>query len=89
MTDQNEQLWLVERDVDGRNVITLIYATPDGSRYHRRERAAAGLQTGSSVTAAIEVEESNLRHVEDEETRARYATEVERTANRYEPDDPL
>lgn len=89
MTDGTEQCWLVERTFDDRNLVTLVYATPDGSRYQRRERSAASLDAGGPVTAAAEIPADELERVSDEETRERYATEAQRTASEYEPDDPI
>ncbi|ADD05649.1 uncharacterized protein Nmag_2080 [Natrialba magadii ATCC 43099] len=89
MTESTVQCWLVEREFGTRNIVTLVYATPDGSRYQQRERSSTALQTGSQVTAATAVPESDLEPVEDEQTRERYATEVERVTDQYEPDDPI
>ncbi|OIB55732.1 hypothetical protein [Natrialba sp. SSL1] len=89
MTEATVQCWLVEREFGTRNIVTLVYATPDGSRYQQRERSSTALQTGSAVTAATAVPESDLEPVEDEQTRERYATEVERVTDQYEPDDPI
>ncbi|WP_226039701.1 hypothetical protein [Natrinema sp. DC36] len=89
MSDSTVRCWLVERTFDDRNLVTIVYATPDGSRYQQRERSATSLQTGSAVTAAAEIPDDELEPVTDEETRERYATEVERTAEQHEPDDPI
>jgi len=89
MSTPTVQCWLVERSFDDRNLVTIVYATPDGSQYHQRERSAMSLQTGSTVTAATEIAVADLEPVPDEETRRRYAAEVERTVERYEPDDPI
>ncbi|PGF16114.1 hypothetical protein CP556_08275 [Natrinema sp. CBA1119] len=89
MSDSTVQCWLVERTFDNRNLVTIVYATPDGSRYQQRERSATSLQTGSTVTAAAEIPDDELEPVADEETRERYATEIERTAEQYDPDDPI
>lgn len=80
--------WLVERDYDDKGLVTLTYATPDGERVYRRELAASAA-TRSTVTAAKSIERDQLEPVEDEATRDRYATEVDRTAERYEPDEPI
>lgn len=89
MSESTVRCWLVERDFDSRNIVTLVYATPDGSRYQQRERSGQSLQTGGTVTAAVDVPEDELEPVDDEETRERYATEAERTAEQYEPEDPI
>jgi hypothetical protein len=88
-TDSTVQCWLVERSFDDRNLVTIVYATPDGERYQQRERSTTALQTGSPVTAATEIPASELETVSDAETRERYAAEAERTAEEYEPDEPI
>lgn len=89
MNDSPVRCWLVERTFDDRNLVTLVYATPDGSRYRQRERSSTTLGTGSPVTAAIDVPESDLEPVADSELRERYAAEAERTADQYDPDEPI
>ncbi|PCR92753.1 hypothetical protein [Natrinema ejinorense] len=89
MSDSTVQCWLVEREVGDRDFVTLVYATPDGSRYHQRQRSSTALRTGPTVTAATEIPADELEPVPDEETRERYAEEVDRTADRYDPDDPI
>lgn len=89
VTEDTIRCWLVERELGQRNVVTLVYATPDGRRYQRRERSQTALRTGSSITAAVEVAPEDLEPVPDEETRDRYATEAERTAAQYEPGEPI
>ncbi|MFC6716195.1 hypothetical protein ACFQGT_08200 [Natrialbaceae archaeon GCM10025810] len=86
-SDATVRCWLVERDVDQRNLVTLVYATPDGTRYQQRERSPNALRQGVGVTAAVEVDEDDLEPVTDEETRERYAAEVDRTAAQYDPDE--
>ncbi len=92
MTDDSPETvrcWLVERSFDDRNVVTIIYATPDGSRYRQQERSTTALTHGSPVTAATDIPSEELAAVTDEATRRRYAAEVERTAAQYGPDDPI
>ncbi len=89
MSESTVQCWLVERSFDDRNLVTIVYATPDGSQYHQRERSATSLQTGSTVTAATEIPESALESVTDETTRNRYASEAKRTAEQYEPTESI
>lgn len=88
MSDSTVRCWLVERTFDDRNLVTTVYATPDGSRYQQRERSAAALRR-SPATAAIEIDEDELERVTDEETRERYAAEATRTADQYDPDDQI
>ncbi|MFC7156576.1 hypothetical protein ACFQPA_14090 [Halomarina halobia] len=83
------RLWLVERTYDDRNLITLVYATPDGERYRKRERSANLLGGSGGVTAAIEADPDDLAAVEDDETRERYAREAARMADRHAPDDTI
>ncbi len=89
MSDSTERCWLVERTFDDRNLVTIVYATPDGSQYHQRERSAMSLRQGSAVTAAADIDAEELETVGDEETRERYASEVERTAEKYDPDEEI
>ncbi|SEQ71068.1 hypothetical protein [Natrinema salaciae] len=89
MSESTVRCWLVEREVGDRDFVTLVYATPDGSRYQQRQRSSTALRTGPEVTAATEIPEDELEPVPDEETRERYADEVDRTAERYEPDEPI
>ncbi|MFD1513814.1 hypothetical protein [Halomarina rubra] len=82
------RVWLVERDYDDRNLVTLVYATPDGERFQRHERSAH-LLSRQGVTAATEADPSDLEATDDEATRDRYAAEVERVRERHDPDDQL
>ena len=87
--DETVRVWLVERTYsdDEQNIIILIYATPDGERYFRKERALTSFTDVRDTTAAVEVSPRNLGTVEDEETRARYATEAGRVAESRDPTD--
>jgi hypothetical protein len=87
--DETVQVWLVERGYTNRDLITLVYATPDGERSLRREQAATTLGQGSPITAAREVDPDRLSPVTDGETVERYRTEVERTRDGTDPDDPI
>ncbi len=80
------QCWLVDRVYDDKGLITLTYASPDGSRQHVIERAA---QTVGDVTAATDIESDRLDPVEDETTRERYASEAERMEARHDPDETI
>ncbi|WP_276257888.1 hypothetical protein [Haloglomus litoreum] len=86
------RVWLVERTYsdDEQNLIILTYATPDGTRYYRKERALTSF-TGDhrETTAAVEVEPGNLGDVGDPELVEQYAAEAGRMADRHEPDDAL
>jgi hypothetical protein len=83
------RVWLVERTYsdDEQNVIILVYATPDGTRYYRKERALVSFSDRRDTTAAVDVTADSLGRVDDAETRERYAAEARRTRERYDPDD--
>ncbi len=86
------RVWLVERTYsdDEQNLIILVYATPDGERYFRKERALPSFTgTARETTAALDVSSDQLGAVEDEETRERYATETTRMAAEYDPNDAI
>lgn len=91
MTDQ-VRVWLVERTYsdDEQNLIILTYATPDGKRDFRKERALTSF-TGKrrETDVCLDVDPSNLGTVEDPETGEYYAAEAERMAGEHDPDDVL
>jgi hypothetical protein len=87
MTD-TVQCWLVERTFDDRNLVTIVYATEDGSKYRQQERSANSL-TRSPVTAGKQIAVDDLEPVADDDTRERYATEARRTAAQNGPDDAI
>ena len=82
-------MWLVERTYsdDEQNLIILTYATRDGERYFRKERALTTFSNTPDVTAAVDVSERNLGEVVDPEARERYADTATRTAANHQPDD--
>jgi len=82
------QCWLVERTFDDRNLVTVVYATPDGERYRRQERSAHSIGR-NPVSAAAEIPDEDLEPVPDEATREQYAAEAERTAANYDPDEAI
>lgn len=90
-TGQSVPVWLVERTYsdDEQNVIILIYATPDGSQYHRQERALTSLDAVPDVTAAVAVPPRNLGEVLDPELRSEYAETASRMRRRHDPDDTV
>ncbi len=85
------RVWLVERTFsdDEQNIVILVYATPDGERYLRKERALTSF-TGPEreTTAAIRAEPSNLGTTPDDD-RERYAAEASRMAAAHDPDDAV
>lgn len=83
------RVWLVERDVDGRNTVTMTYATPDGERTFTRQAALDGLAHRDGPTAAVDVDADRLHAVDDAETVERYAEEAARVAERHDPEDSL
>ena len=83
-------VWLVDRDVDSRNLVTLTYATADGDRSFTRQTSLETMHRGGGgATAATEVDDDRLDAVDDPETRERYAAEATRMAERHDPDDEV
>ena len=82
------RLWLVAREYDTRQTVTLAYATVDGRRVYTRQASVELLQR-SPVTAAIDRERAETEPVEDPELRERYAAEAERMAGDHDPDDEI
>jgi len=76
------RVWLVDRTYsdDEQNIIILVYATPDGRRYFRKERALTSFSGGGRETTGT---------VEDDETRERYADAAGRMAESHDPDDAV
>ncbi len=91
MTDDPVRVWLVERTYsdDEQNLIILVYATLDGERYYRKERALTSSADVRATTAAVTVDPWNLGAVEDDERRERYATEATRMAKNHDPSDEI
>ena len=93
MTDDDNELcvWLVERTYsdDEQNLIILVYATADGERYMRKERALTSFEDSRETEAALNVDGKRLAEVADEETRGRYAAEARRMAEKHESDDAV
>ena len=92
VADDAVRVWLVERTFsdDEQNVVILVYATPDGSRYLRKERALTSFTGPARETrAALDVEPASLAPVADPETEDRYATEAARMADEHDPTDSV
>lgn len=85
------RVWLVERTYsdDEQNMIILTYATTDGERYFRKERALTSFTDVRDTTAAVDAEPGNLGAVDDEALREQYAAEAKRMAERHDPDDVI
>ncbi|MFW5934728.1 MAG: hypothetical protein ACOCQL_02635 [Halolamina sp.] len=86
--DETVRVWLVERTYsdDEQNIVILVYATPDGERYLRKERALTSFGDHRDTTAGIDADPRNLGETDDEK-REQYAAEATRMADRHEPDD--
>jgi len=91
MSENSVRVWLVERTYsdDEQNLIILTYATPDGERYFRKERALTSYTDQRVTTAAVDADPENLGTVEDADERERYAAEAQRMAAAHDPDDPI
>jgi hypothetical protein len=90
--EETVRVWLVERTYsdDEQNLIVLTYATPDGDRDYRRERALTSFTgEGRETTAAVDVSPDTLGTVADPDLRERYTAEVARIRERYDPDEAL
>ena len=85
------RVWLVERTFsdDEQNIVILVYATPDGGQYFRKERALTSFGDVRDVTAAVETSPDNLGDVEDPDERETYAREATRMRDRHDPDDVI
>ena len=89
MTDDGgERLWLVERTYTDRDLVVLVYATPDGRWRYRRELSPS-MVGRTTVTAATEVDANDLEAVDDPETRRRYAEEVDRVRESHDPNESI
>ncbi|SFG03661.1 hypothetical protein SAMN04488063_1214 [Halopelagius inordinatus] len=88
---ETERVWLVERTYsdDEQNIIILVYATPDGSKYLRKERSLTSFGDVRDTTAAVDAKAGSLGTVDDDERREQYAAEVERTREQYAPDEAI
>ena len=83
------QCWLVERSYNDRDLVTLVYATPDGERAITKEIPMTAIAAGNvRVTAAKDVDEADLEPVGDD-TRERYREEIERVRESHAPDEGI
>ena len=90
-TAEDVPVWLVERTYgdDEQNLIILTYATPDGERYLRKERALTSFSgPARETTAALDADPENLGETPPED-REYYAEAARRTAARNDPDDAV
>jgi hypothetical protein len=83
------QCWLVERSYNDRDLVTLVYATPDGERAITKEIPMTAIAAGNvRVTAAKDVDEADLEPVDDD-ARERYREEIERVRESHDPDEEI
>jgi len=84
------RVWLVERTYsdDEQNIVILVYATLDGERYLRKERALTSFGDRRDTTAAIDADPGNLGET-GEEKREQYAAEATRMAEQHDPADTI
>ncbi|MEF8900080.1 MAG: hypothetical protein V5A25_02490 [Halovenus sp.] len=82
------RVWLVERSYgNDEDLVTLVYATPDGTR-HIKKQLSHNMLYGKEITAARELPEERLETVPEDE-QDRYATEAQRMAENHGPDDAV
>ncbi|MCX2819834.1 hypothetical protein EGH25_10780 [Haladaptatus sp. F3-133] len=91
MESDKVRVWLVERTYsdDEQNLIILIYATPDGEQYFRKERALTSFTDMRDTTAALDVDPDNLGTVDNENEQEQYASEATRMAETHDSNDPI
>jgi len=82
------RLWLVSREYDTRQTVTLTYASVNGRRSYTRQASIELLQR-KPITAAIDRDEADTDPVDDDELRDRYAAEADRMAADHDPDDEI
>ncbi len=82
------RVWLVERSYgNDEDLVTLVYATPDGTRQLKKQ-LSHNMLYGTEVTAARELSAERLEAVPEDE-QDRYATEARRMAGNHDPDDEV
>lgn len=88
MSEETVRCWLVDRVSRDENLVTLVYATPDGER-HLTKQLSFQLLTRQEVTAAREIPAEKLEATASDADRERYATQAQSMAERHDPDDPV
>lgn len=90
-TEDTVEVWLVERTYsdDEQNIIILTYATLDGTRSHRKERALTSFSETSETPVAVDADPSNLSTIIDSNTQEQYETEAHRMREKYDPEDTI
>lgn len=82
---QEREVWFVHREYTDKGLITLEYATPDGSLSYVTQRSPNAPDPTAMTTVAVD----SLQSVDDPETRERYAQEVARMRARHDPNDAV
>jgi hypothetical protein len=87
-SEESVRVWLVERTYsdDEQNIVILVYATPNGERYLRKERALTSFGDHRDTTAGIDADPGNLGETGDDKLE-QYAAEATRMAEKHDPDD--
>ena len=88
-TANDARVWLVARTYsdDEQNAVILTYATLDGERDARKERALTSFSDGRDTTAVVDAGPGDFGSVDDPDRRERYATEARRIRDAHDPDD--
>jgi len=81
------RVWLVDRTYNDKGMVELVYATPDGERYHHRQLSEPML-VQKSVTAAEDVAEDRLEPTPEDE-REYYGSEATRMSEEHDPDEEV
>jgi len=88
MSDDTVRCWLVDRISRDENLVTLVYATPDGDRQLTKQLSFR-LLSRKPTTAAVDVDPEKLEPTGDDEERERYATQAQTMADSHDPDDEV
>ncbi len=83
--DDTERVWLVERSLDDGRIITLTYASADGTAMLTRQQAVRSMSSG--VPVSIEVDQEELSEVDEPEQQDMYRSEVARMQTQHTPGD--
>ena len=91
VSNNGTRVWLVERTYsdDEQNLIILIYATPDGKQYFRKERALTSFTDVRDTTAALSVDPDDLGRIDDPDQQEQYAAEARRMQETHDPDEAI
>ncbi|QLG62546.1 hypothetical protein [Halorarum salinum] len=88
---EERRVWLVERTYgdDELNLVILVYATPDGERYLRKERALTSFDDERPTPVSMLVAPEELGEVGDAAESERYAAEADRMRSNHDPEDTI